>query len=90
MEKRDLNDGMVVQTEMGNDYLVVGDRFIGNDGFLDISEYGKNLKLNTHKSLTGYDVIKVYNRINRLKQLHDDTAKVLIWDRQKEERRSQK
>ena len=88
MEKRDLNDGMVVQTEMGNDYLVVGDRFIGNDGFLDISEYGKNLKLNTHKSLTGYDIMKVFSKgeIRSLKELLDGD-KVLIWDRQKEERR---
>ena len=91
MEKRDLRIGMVVQTERGNDYVVLGDRLIGETGFIDIEEYDECLKLKTHPSLTGYDIIKVFSKgeIKSLKELRDGDM-VLIWDRQKEERRSQK
>jgi len=88
MEKRDLRIGMVVQTERGNDYVVLGDRLIGETGFIDIEEYDRWLKLKTHPSLTGYDIMKVFSKgeIKSLKELRDGDM-VLIWDRQKEERR---
>ena len=89
MEKRDLELGMVVQTERGNDYVVLGDRLIGEVGFIDLSEYDKGLNLKTHPSLTEYDIMKVYAEIKSLKELRDGDM-VLIWDRQKEERRQQK
>ena len=89
MEKRDLELGMVVQTESGKNYMVVGGRLIGETGFIDIEEYDRWLKLKTHPSLAGYDIMKVYAEIKSLKELRDG-AMVLIWDRQKEERRSQK
>ena len=87
MEKRDLRIGMVVQTESGNDYVVLGDRLIGEVGFINLSEYDEGLKLKTHPSLTGYDIMKVFSKgeIKSLKELLDGD-KVLIWDRQKEER----
>ena len=86
MEKRDLRIGMVVETERGNDYVVLGGRLIGETGFIDIEEYDECLKLKTHPSLAGYDIMKVYAEIKSLKELRDG-AMVLIWDRQKEERR---
>ena len=88
MEKRDLELGMVVQTERGNDYVVLGDRLIGEVGFIDLSEYDRWLKLKTHPSLTGFDIMKVFRKgeIKSLKELRDGDM-VLIWDRQKEERR---
>ena len=91
MEKRDLELGMVVQTESGKNYMVVGGRLIGETGFIDLSEYDRWLKLKTHPSLTGYDIMKVFSKgeIKSLKELRDGDM-VLIWDRQKEERRSQK
>ena len=88
MEKRDLELGMVVQTEIGNDYVVLSDRLIGETGFINLSEYDEGLKLKTHPSLTGYDIMKVFRKgeMRSFKELLD-ADKVLIWDRQKEERR---
>jgi hypothetical protein len=81
---------MVVQTERGDDYVVLGDRLIGEVGFINLSEYDRWLKLNTHPSLTGYDIMKVFSKGEKgeIKSLQEllDGDKVLIWDRQKEER----
>ena len=80
MRKSDLENGMVVQTESGKNYMVVGDKFIGETGFVDIEEYDEWLNLKTHPSLTGYDIMKVYAEIVALKHLNDNT-KTFIWIR---------
>jgi hypothetical protein len=80
MRKSDLENGMVVQTESGNNYMVVGDKFIRNEGFLHISDFQNDLTLKGEKPLNGFDIIEVYAEIVALKHLNDNT-KTLIWIR---------
>ena len=80
MRKSDLENGMVVQTESGNNYMVVGDKFIRNEGFLHISDFQKDLTLKGENPLNGFDIIEVYAEIVALKHLNDNT-KTLIWIR---------
>ena len=80
MRKSDLENGMVVQTESGKNYMVVGDKFIRNEGFLHISDFQNDLTLKGEKPLNGFDIIEVYAEIVALKHLNDNT-KTLIWIR---------
>jgi len=80
MRKSDLENGMVVQTESGNNYMVVGDKFIRNEGFLHISDFQNDLTLKGENPLNGFDIIEVYAEIVALKHLNDNT-KTLIWIR---------
>jgi len=80
MRKSDLENGMVVQTESGKNYMVVGDKFIRNEGFLHISDFQNDLTLKGEKPLNGFDIIEVYAEIVALKHLNDNT-KTLIWTR---------
>jgi len=80
MRKSDLENGMVVQTESGKNYMVVGDKFIRNEGFLHISDFQNDLTLKGENPLNGFDIIEVYAEIVALKHLNDNT-KTLIWIR---------
>jgi hypothetical protein len=61
-------------------YMVVGDKFIRNEGFLHISDFQKDLTLKGENPLNGFDIIEVYAEIVALKHLNDNT-KTLIWIR---------
>jgi hypothetical protein len=58
MKIQDLKSCMIVETQEKKLYLVVGDKLIGVDGFLNLSSYHDDLK---HTSFRDFNIIKVYN-----------------------------
>ena len=63
MKLSDLESGMVVETKDKIRYLVVGNIFLGNNGFNRKSEYTENLKAIRFEN---FDIVKVYCSINAL------------------------
>ena len=81
MTKKDLKNGMVVETRDGERYLVLAeyDKFVGLDCFMDYKSHEDNLEY----VLSSLSVDKVYKPLaNGLKQMlkHPGTA---IWERPK-------
>jgi len=78
--KKDLIDGMVVKTREGVHYLVCGDLFIRNTGFLQIDTYNNDL---TSKLFNEKDIVAVYNKIHSLDTLNDiEYNKKVLWKRE--------
>ena len=79
MKKSDLKNGMVVEMRDEGNYLVVGDKFLKYDGFMRISDYNDDMRFG-NKDSYGFDIMKVYAEVMDLKELDDDTKR-LIWER---------
>lgn len=80
MKNSDLKSGMIVETQEEKLYLVVGDKLIGEDGYLNLASYHDDLK---HTLFRDFDIIKVYNyKLGRsFSRLLDDDNLELIWER---------
>lgn len=78
--KKDLKDGMVVKTREGNYYLVCGDLFIRDIGYLEIDTYNNDL---TSKLFNKADIVTVYAKIHSLVCLNDvEYNKTALWKRE--------
>ena len=79
--KADLKDGMVVEYDDGRRRLVLGDRFIGNNGNAFMHEFNEDLKFNH-----SYIVInKIYESTAwYLNDIFKDDCLTLIWERKPE------
>src|SRR5690606_11993145 len=84
MKKSDLKSGMVVKTQEENLYLVVGDKLIGEYGYLNLASYHDNLE---HTLFRDFNIIKVYNyKLGRIfSRLLDEDNLELIWEQKKHE-----
>ena len=79
--KSDLQNGMVVETREEERYMVVGDKFIHNNGFMRIKTYQENLK---YMSDNDFDIIKVYDRVTSFDQMKYLENLTLLWERKDE------
>lgn len=71
--KKDLKNGMVVETRDGCRYIVVGDRLLSEDGFLWFREYDDNLlDCITKRESSIFDIMKVFDVTNNLSFLYKD------------------
>ena len=75
--KKDLKDGMYVETRKGNKYLVCGNYFIRDIGHNPIDMYNDDLTVN---ELRDYDIVKIYEPNYCIDFEHT----TLIWERDKE------
>lgn len=84
MKNSDLKSGMIVRTQELKLYLVVGDKLIGEDGYLNLASYHDDLK---HTLFKDFNIIKVYNyKLGRsFSRLFDDDNLELIWERKEHE-----
>jgi len=78
--KSDLQNGMVVEIREDR-YMVVGDKFICNNGFMRIKTYQENLK---YTSDNDFDIIKVYDRVTSFDQMKYLENLTLLWERKDE------
>ena len=75
--KADLKDGMVVELENGDRYLVINDRLICEYGWLSFKNYDNNLKRDN-----GYQINAVYTtNAYCLEEIFHEKALKLIWKR---------
>src|SRR5574344_943375 len=79
--KSDLKNGMVIETREEERYMVVGDKFIRNNGFMRIKTYQENLK---YTSDNDFDIIKVYDRVTSFNQMNYLEYLTLLWERKDE------
>ena len=81
--KSDLKDGMVVEYRDGDRRIVLGDKLIGYDSWVDIVAFNDNLECKNNKDL---NIDKVYNSDSHiLKDYFKDKSLTLIWERNKKE-----
>lgn len=81
--KSDLKDGMVVEYRDGDRRMVLGDKLIGYDSWVDIVAFNDNLECKNNKDL---NIDKVYNSDSHiLKDYFKDKNLTLIWERNKKE-----
>lgn len=80
--KNMLKDGMVVETRDGSRYLVCGNRLIGMDGVIRLSSYDDVM---LHKGMfepnRNYDIMKVYDKADSLRQVVSILCLHLLWER---------
>lgn len=71
--KKDLKNGMVVETRNGKRYIVIDNRLLGEDGTTYLNEYDDDL---WHISLTNneFDIVKVFDAIDHLSVLTKDKS----------------
>lgn len=78
-----LEDSMVVETRDGNRLLVCGDKLMDMDGMIKLSHYDNDMLHTSFFSWgldRGFDIIKVYDKVNTLKQISTFCLK-LLWER---------
>ena len=86
--KSDLKDGMVVEYRDSDRRIVLGDKLIGYDSWVDIVAFNDNLECKNNKDL---NIDKVYNSDSHiLKDYFKDKNLTLIWERNKKEEESTK
>ena len=92
MTKSDLKNGMVVELRNGKRFLIVNDLGIGKDSCINLDGlfgYDENLY-----DLTGdstFDITKIYISSGRtFKNLFDNERLILIWERKKQPKLSEK
>lgn len=79
-KKSDLKDGMVVETANGNRHLVLGDNFINEMGFLIISDYNDDLKIDSEAYK--WNINKIYkSAAYNTDDIFKDKYLTLIWER---------
>lgn len=79
--KKDLRNGMVVETRDECRYIVVDDRLLAKDGFLYLAEFDDAL-LDVDGGGSVFDVMKVFDKIDNLSYLNkDECALKVLFDR---------
>lgn len=59
MKKSDLKDGMVVETRVSGNYMVLADKLIRNAGYINLDAFDENLN-NQGAMGSNFDIMKVY------------------------------
>lgn len=77
--KKDLKNGMVVETRAGNRYCVCGDKFIGFTGWIAPTGLNNFLECESSSDCT---IDKVYNEIYHLEDMRDEKSLKLLWERE--------
>ena len=86
MKKKDLKNGMIVETRDKHRLLVLGNKIMSRNKYDLLTSYKSNL---TSKVNEEFDIVKVYN-IKNLYVLNDifkDEYLSLIWEREEEKKR---
>ena len=86
MKKKDLKNGMIVETRDKHRLLVLGNKIMSRNKYDLLTSYKSNL---TSKFNEEFDIVKVYN-IKNLYVLNDifkDEYLSLIWEREEEKKR---
>lgn len=86
MKKKDLKDGMIVETRDKHKLLVLGNKIMSRNKYDLLTSYKSNL---TSKVNEEFDIVKVY-KIKNLYVLNDifkDEYLSLIWEREEEKKR---
>ena len=86
MKKKDLKNGMIVETRDKHKLLVLGNKIMSRNKYDLLTSYKSNL---VNKFNEEFDIIKVY-KIKNLYVLNDifkDEYLSLIWEREEEEKR---
>ena len=86
MKKKDLKDGMIVETRDKHKLLVLGNKIMSRNKYDLLTSYKSNLLSKVNEE---FDIIKVY-KIKNLYVLNDifkDEYLSLIWEREKEKKR---
>ena len=76
MTKKELKNGMIVETRNGNRYLVLNDILTRKEGY--INKFDLNDDLTARNRMNCLDVMKVYEEINTL---NFDEADIILWER---------
>lgn len=89
--KKDLKNGMVVETRDGCRYIVVGDRLLGQDGFLRLSDYETDLcdhddLFKTKEGNSPYDIMLVFDVVGDLQI--DNVGSSPLFDRRSDKESS--
>lgn len=81
MLKKDLKDGMVVETRNSQRYLLSSNRMLDLGGFIRLTNYSEDLKNENSKY---YDIVKVYEIeiAYSLTDIFKDANLTLIWERE--------
>ena len=92
MTKSDLKNGMVVELRNGKRFLIVNDLGIGEDSCINLDGFmGYNENLNDVSGFSEYDITKIYKTAgNTFKNLFDNERLILIWERKKQPKLSEK
>ena len=86
MKKKDMKNGMIVETRDKHKLLVLGNKIMSRNKYDLLTSYKSNL---TSKVNEEFDIVKVYN-IKNLYVLNDifkDEYLSLIWEREEEKKR---
>ena len=75
--KKDLKNGMYVETRMGNRYILIDDKMLRDEGFLYLHAYNEDLTIKD-RDAEEFDIVKVFNTDTRI-NFENDTN--LIWER---------
>ena len=75
--KEDLKDGMVVKTREGKHYLVCGDKFIGDTGWLDPKDFDNSLEC----EIGSFTIDTVYDKIYWLESVCNEACLKPLWER---------
>ena len=95
MLKRDLQTGMVVTTSSGSVYLVWKDRLIRADGYLDLDDYGQDMKF-SNRMYPQFDIVFVYasrfvkGEPTTLNDLVDPLGRECLWSQFEETEKQEK
>ena len=73
--KKDLKNGMVVETREGNRYMVIGDRIMRDVGYIPLNLYTDDLR---EASNSQFDIMKVYDVQYHLNLNDNEYA---LWER---------
>lgn len=79
MKRQDLKNGMVVEVKNGTRYLVCGDKFIRDYGYLNIEDYSNELKHVLYCD-NDFDIMTVYEEVYNLDEIKNTNR--AIWRRQ--------
>lgn len=83
--KKNLKNGMVVETRDGNRYMVVDGKLIGNNGWLSLGDYDDQL-YDLDDRLSSYDIMMVFDVVSSLEL--DKIDRPLLFDRRSAKARS--
>ena len=77
--KKDLKDGMVVEVRDGEFFLVLNDKIIGNEGYVELTNYDKEL---FNSNFNNLDIMGIFkSEAGRLKTLFEISKLKPIWQR---------
>ena len=92
MKKSDLKNGMVVETRNKEKGIILNEKIILKDGFVNIYDLDENLECNFALSRDGYSIDKIYKHTPNCFDdlLNFEKNMELLWERKKQPKLSEK